>query len=379
MGSMAYASPAHTGTLRTPATTSASTNAANPGTPGTAKLAVTRRAPTTPTREYARRPARSNIRISSQAAPPLRATMRSTKRTRGAATTIHTKSGMATTAVAARLISVVDSPADGGVVTATTAATSHPTEPARPALEIGERAIELERTEVRPHGRGDPQLGVGDLPQEEVRYPHLAAGPDEQVRIGDPVGVERAAHVLLGDLRGAELARPHLLGERAKGVQQLLAPAVVERHHQVQPAIVLSRPDHPVDAAADDQRHPVGPAEHPQADVARHQLGQLADDGLLEQPHQRRHLVLGPRPVLGGEGVEEQKAQAQLLGGAEHGAGGLDTLAVAGHAWKTPARGPASVAVHDDGDVVGERLGPNDLPELPFAERFEERPGFAGA
>src|SRR5688572_4445555 len=154
------------------------------------------------------------MRISSQAAMALAATTSTVKTQRGAPTMIQTKTGIPTTAVNARLTSGAESPGNGGVVMARTAATSHPTEPARPALEVGERPIELERPEVRPQGPRDPELGVGDLPQQEVRHAHLTAGPDEQVRIGDPVGVERAADVGLGDFPRGQFARPDLLRER---------------------------------------------------------------------------------------------------------------------------------------------------------------------
>src|SRR5438552_17432868 len=177
--------------------------------------------------------------MSSRAASALNVTTSSTKTQRGAASTIPTKSGMPTAAVSARLPSVPGSPGNAAAVTATTPPTSHPTEATLPAEEVGDRAIELRRTEVRPQRRGDPQLGVRDLPQEEVRDPHLAAGPDEQVRIGHAHGVERVVHVGLGDLLGLELAGAHLAGQRAEGVEQLVAAAVVEGQHQGQPGVVL--------------------------------------------------------------------------------------------------------------------------------------------
>ena len=39
-------------------------------------------------------------------------------------------------------------------------------------------------TEVGPECVADPDLGVGDLPEEEVRHPHLSARPDEEVGVG---------------------------------------------------------------------------------------------------------------------------------------------------------------------------------------------------
>src|SRR3954471_10903057 len=43
-------------------------------------------------------------------------------------------------------------------------------------------------------------------------------------------------------------------------------------------------------------------------------------------------------------------------GGFDGTANGRDTGAVSGDTWHVPPLGPASVAVHDDGDVLGELL-----------------------
>src|SRR2546430_13148145 len=40
--------------------------------------------------------------------------------------------------------------------------------------------------------RSDMDLGVGDLPEQEVRHSQLAAGADQQVRVVEVRGVERS-------------------------------------------------------------------------------------------------------------------------------------------------------------------------------------------
>src|SRR5262249_26931379 len=52
------------------------------------------------------------------------------------------------------------------------------TEAAMALLEEGQRLEELALAEVRPHGVGHVELGVGELPEEEVADAHLAARPD---------------------------------------------------------------------------------------------------------------------------------------------------------------------------------------------------------
>src|SRR2546426_1000847 len=107
-------------------------------------------------------------------------------------------------------------------------AMSHPTEAPVAALVVGDGAIEIRGAEVGPERRRHPELGIGDLPQQEVRDAHLAARADEQVGIRQALGVERAADVRLRHRVRRQLARLHAPREDAKGVEQLVAPAVVE-------------------------------------------------------------------------------------------------------------------------------------------------------
>jgi len=69
-----------------------------------------------------------------------------------------------------------------------------------PLLEVGDRETKLARPEVRPERRRHPQLGVGDLPQEEIGQTQLPARADQQVRVGNAVGVERAGDANLVDI-----------------------------------------------------------------------------------------------------------------------------------------------------------------------------------
>src|SRR5262249_57085806 len=57
-------------------------------------------------------------------------------------------------------------------------------------LEERERLQELALAEVGPQRFGHVHLGVGELPEEEVAEPHLAARPDEEVRVRDAARAE---------------------------------------------------------------------------------------------------------------------------------------------------------------------------------------------
>src|SRR5881296_1472214 len=118
------------------------------------------------------RPACSNRRTSSQSAAALAITTSVLNIQPGALITMSRNTG-SSSALSRRL----STPDFRGVSSATLVgiATSHPTEAPVAALVVGDGAIEVGGPEVRPERRRHPQLGVGDLPQQEVRDAHLAA------------------------------------------------------------------------------------------------------------------------------------------------------------------------------------------------------------
>ena len=68
-----------------------------------------------------------------------------------------------------------------------------PAVPALALLVVGHRLQQVAAPEVGPQHVGDPDLRVGDLPEQEVADAHLAAGADEQVGVGLAGGVEVGA------------------------------------------------------------------------------------------------------------------------------------------------------------------------------------------
>src|SRR5207344_338234 len=73
-----------------------------------------------------------------------------------------------------------------------------------PLLEVADRLEQELAVEVRPEDGREPQLRVRDLPQQEVRRAHLAAGADEQIRVGRVGRVETFGDRPVIDLRGLE-------------------------------------------------------------------------------------------------------------------------------------------------------------------------------
>jgi hypothetical protein len=202
--------------------------------------------------------------------------------------------------------------------------------------------------EVRPQDVGGPHLRVRDLPQQEVRDAQLAAGADEQVRIGMLGRVEPRRDGRLVDPIGGHT----LIDEPLHGVHDLRPAAVVERdgHRAVLAGVGRARGF--VHRAADAIGELVQPADDAEADAVRDQRRGLAADRLLEQRHERADLLAGALPVLGGEAVEGDVLDAAVAGRADRPADRLDALAVARDDREVAAAGPAAIAIHDDRDVA---------------------------
>src|SRR4030095_8274428 len=135
------------------------------------------------------RPARWSIRVSSQSAAALAITTRALKIHPGALTTMTRNTGSSTTVLATRFSKAGLGYSRGRLAVV---ATSHPTESAIALLKVGDRPVEVGGAEVGPQDRRDPQLGVGDLPQQEVGDAHLAAGANQGIGVAHPRAVRRA-------------------------------------------------------------------------------------------------------------------------------------------------------------------------------------------
>ena len=133
----------------------------------------------------------------------------------------------------------------------------------RRLLKLEQGGVDLGGSEVGPEGRGEEVLGVRRLPYKEVGDAAFAARTDQQVRIGQAGGREPRRDRFVRDPFG-----PHPLGDqRAHGVHDVGAAAVVERHVHVNAAVwrrALNGGEH---GAAQAGRQSVEVADVAQADA----------------------------------------------------------------------------------------------------------------
>src|SRR5262245_29870808 len=74
-----------------------------------------------------------------------------------------------------------------------------PPEAALALLVRDDRPVETGGVKIGPQGVGEVELGIGQLPQHEVADALLAAGPDEQIRLGSVVERQVRGEVALAE------------------------------------------------------------------------------------------------------------------------------------------------------------------------------------
>src|SRR6266850_782422 len=221
------------------------------------------------------------------------------------------------------------------------------------ALLVGDDSFQqIAAAEVGPQRLGDPDLGVGDLPQEEIAHAHLAAGPDQQIRIRLAGGVEEFTEAPLVEIVGAHTGRDGA----PRRVDDLGAPAIVQRDVEHHAGVPRRLADADLQLVLHVRRQLLGSSDDAELDVVIEEGAELQADIPLEQHHQRVDLGARPLPVLDRKRIKRQHVDAEPRRRLDDVADRVDAGAMPFDARQVPLRCPSSVAVHDDGDVGRQQL-----------------------
>ena len=242
------------------------------------------------------------------------------------------------------------------------------TEASFAALVGGDGFKEMETVEVGPETVGDEDLGVGDLPEEEVGDALLAGGTNNQIGIGHVPGVEGARDG--GLVQGFERAGSKEIVDRAAtgvsfggeigedgsdSVEDLGTGAVVEREREGGAGVFRGCFHGPLHGVLDFLREVEGAADVGHADVVVVHALDVADEVALEELHEEADLGLGTAEVVfKREGVKGEPGKVNAGGGLDDILDRLGALLMAEEALEGAFAGPPAVAVHDDGYMLGD-------------------------
>src|SRR3990172_1326237 len=215
-------------------------------------------------------------------------------------------SGIAQTANATRLVSSDAARVSRAVAGAAVTSDRDAPETAVAVLVVEDGLVELAPAEVGPEHRRHEELGVRELPEEEIGDPLLAGGPDQEVGVGAVAREELAAEGALVDLVAGEPAGGDILREEPGRAHELGARTIGDE--EIQPELRAERrlPDHALHRRGGGGREALQLAEHAHLHSLPLELVRLPLDVLLQERHQRRNLARGPLPVLLREGEERE-------------------------------------------------------------------------
>src|SRR5476651_1716638 len=182
--------------------------------------------------------------------------------------------------------------------------------------ELGDRLLEMLLAEIRPQGVDEHEFGVGALPEKEIADALLAAGANEQIRIGDARSQELALEARFVDLVGRNLSRRDLAREIARRPQNLVARAVIDADVDVDARVGTRARLGVGDVFLDILGQAVAVANHAQLRAVATELFEFVPQIVAQESHQIAHFVGGTSPIFGREGEQGEYRNTKLGGAA---------------------------------------------------------------
>ena len=244
------------------------------------------------------------------------------------------------------------------------------------AVEIGESSVEICFGEIRPHTVGEKELGIGALPEEKVGEALFAACADQQVDFGVVCGEGP------GEVRRQRVGRSwvggiELRGCDRRGARDGVSGGVVDGDAEVKAATSGSGTLGLLDRVQDRCWKAIATADHFEARaLLAEAIGFKAEEG-AQKPEDALDFSGWATPVVRGEGVEGEAADADVRRVLDYAASSSQAGAMTGDTGQTATRRPAAIAVHDDGDVKSGlkiRLHMKSLPRIVYRSVRQLKP-----
>ncbi len=181
--------------------------------------------------------------------------------------------------------------------------------------------------------------------------------PDQQIRIGHVRCVEMAVDIDFRNLVEPQTFPLHFFRKTPKNIDQFRSAAVIQCQGQCGPCVVPGRVGRPAHTLPHLVRQLVRTSHVLDAHVVIVHALHIVREVAFQQPHQKIHFRLWPlQVVLQGESVEGQPRQTDAGRGFHHVLDRLGARPVPKESLQAALSCPAPIAVHNDGDVVGQPL-----------------------
>jgi len=180
----------------------------------------------------------------------------------------------------------------------------------------------------------------------------LAAGTDDQVRIGQRYGKKIAGKVFRGKILQAAFSLLHIGSKQSCSPGDFLPPPVIDRQAQSQLVEPGSLSDCHAKLSGNIRRNTFGIPQMAQSDLFFHDLLQLRFQETFQKAPKRFHFSFRALPVLFGEGIESEVGNAQPSTTGHDVPHGVTPLPVAKNPSAVSLSGPSPIAVHDHRDVA---------------------------
>ena len=174
--------------------------------------------------------------------------------------------------------------------------------------------------------------------------------------VGHAGGGEEAREDVFPEVAGIQASRANRFQRGPSGGGDLGSGAVGERYGQVKPGVQLGIAFGCLQVFLDVGIEPDAVANETQAYPGLLQLGDFRPEIAAQKSGQIQYLTGGATPVLTAESVDGQPGNAGFDCRFNRATDGAGAFPMPGDTRQAAGFGPAPVAVHDDGDMLGHYL-----------------------
>lgn len=200
---------------------------------------------------------------------------------------------------------------------------------------VGDRGEEIGFGEIRPELGSDVDLGVAELPEEKIGKAEFARGADQEIGVGDVLGVEAFGDEFGRDPGFGQLAFRGVADEGSDGIDEFGSTAVTEGEREGELRISGGGFNGAVQALLTGSWEVFQATDRLQTNAFFHHFRRFVVEKAVEKPHESTNFGGWALPVFGGKSVEGKEFDPRVATSFDAFANGLRALMVPLDARKT--------------------------------------------